>query len=440
MDCIHILLLFLYLVRVNATFAEIDKYQYGDEWFLTSTDPCRDFIQRILDVIKQGHLTKARQIAQTYIPPKCWQEATAAYRDLADSLLSNFEEYQNQMVSQLKLLTEISRPTARQDDVTSCWNINERSFSSDLWDKCCSPFVEFHQHQQNDSIEAECIQYHATGHRNRLCCELHAGSSSHLRLPALQEISIVVRLTMDNGETVRILLEQDGFLRQFDMSTVLWPSSFLLSLCIAAPIRCGLPELLKSVDDHRSGPIAIELGSGIGLSTIAMAKSLQNSTNSFPLIIATDREPQALALTFANSHFNTALESVVVRQLNHFEVSGLETLKEKCFPSTGSPAGFSVVLGSSLMSLFEGTENPNSSLWIALDLLLDRSNENALALFAHTKAEPILPPRDGSYRLVRRISGDVFQLRTRASASSDFEISAFQRQNKKKESLKKVEL
>jgi len=97
--------------------------------------------------------------------------------------------------------------------------------------------------------------------------------------------------------------------------------------------------------------------------------------------------------------------------------------------------GFAVVIGSSLQAFFYNTDDPTAQIWRALDILLDQNNPKAVALFCHTRSEPIRPPCDGSFELVRTISGDEFNMQTRAGETSDFEISLFGRQSYGKSSL-----
>jgi hypothetical protein len=104
--------------------------------------------------------------------------------------------------------------------------------------------------------------------------------------------------------------------------------------------------------------------------------------------------------------------------------------------------GFAVVMGSSLESLFEATEQDSQSnqLWTMLDVLLDPYNVNphAIAVLTHTTTFPLQAPVDGSFRLLRQVSGSVFGMQTQtqtqttrvgnsSSSSSCFEISFFQR-------------
>jgi hypothetical protein len=238
-----------------------------------------------------------------------------------------------------------------------------------------------------------------------------------------------------------LTLEQDGFLRPFDVSSLLWPAGYLLTLCVASPINCGALEVSKALDfalNHGivDKPYALELGAGIGGPSLAMSifiadaikaraggKQVYPSPQSF--VVATDFAPHSLALLIANTQANKA--PVTIARADHMNVTSLSELKERSFPHDGGETGFAIVLGSSLQAFFVGTEESSADLWKALDVLLDRRNPHAVAVLAHTKAEPVHPPSDGRFRLCRRISGDKFRMKTRSGEESDFVISVFQR-------------
>ena len=76
-------------------------------------------------------------------------------------------------------------------------------------------------------------------------------------------------------------LEQDGYLRPFDVAGIMWPTGYMLSLCLGNIIGCPIPELHilikeyqksfvleeeSNVDEmYQNHPLlAIELGAGIG--------------------------------------------------------------------------------------------------------------------------------------------------------------------------------
>ena len=227
-------------------------------------------------------------------------------------------------------------------------------------------------------------------------------------------------------------LEQDGFLRRFDAASVLWPSGYLLGLCVAAPSVCGVPELYEaaaSAPSSKSGLIAIELGAGVGLPSIAFARTLdrvddgerKGNKREAPRVIATDIAPQALALTKSNALAANA--SVATALLDHYN----ETALADYFRSTHHQgSGFSILLGSALQALFdESTVEKDHHLWKTLDSLLDSSG-TAIALLSHT-IHSLQVPDDGLFQRIRTISGDRFGMKTRWGEKSDFEISVFRR-------------
>jgi hypothetical protein len=133
-------------------------------------------------------------------------------------------------------------------------------------------------------------------------------------------------------------VQQDGFLRPYDTAAVMWPTAYLLSLCLGAPRRCGIAnELEKALQfycshnqHHHHGtqgtntithpydnyPLVIELGAGLGLPSIVLSTWLNqynltgstmksaeaaastSSTSSLlsPVAVVTDKSPAALAL------------------------------------------------------------------------------------------------------------------------------------------------
>lgn len=322
------------------------------------------------------------------------------------------------------------------------------------------------------------------------CCEfgpLHS-DWTYLRLPALHEPAIRLHIpyyyveedyakdttTATTNMTIMTLeLEQEGYLRLFDVSGILWPSGYLLTLCMGNLWQClllpshddlekddELSNLWQDYNDQNNmqqqqqqqhRPFALELGAGIGAASIALAKrlsqrkraSLPSSSSSSPWVIATDHAPHALALTLANAHFNTDNQTgdngaVAVEHMDHFNQSSVRSIRQKYFSEGGKEEeserhdGFSLVLGSSLQGLFADTHQANSPLWMVLDELLSYS-KHAMAVLVHTRDEPRLEEPaavDGKFRLVRRISGshELFgRMTTRWGDESEFEISIFRR-------------
>lgn len=388
-----------------------------------AVDPCDG--EAISLAIRSGDLSKARSLAQQTSSCK---GLTQLYVHEADTFLYG----NNNNINQLPVGKSQSRIKFAVDDVTNCWSfdVDTDEFAPDTWDKCCSQ-IWFAEDLGNpfdrSSDDSRC--YHKND-GSKLCCDLFQGSSSYLYLPLLKDLAIRLRVETDNVDSNSGLrtvetydLEQDGFLRQFDVAGILWPTGYLLTLCVAGPRNCGVPEIYKATTttttNGNAPMVAIELGTGIGAPSIALARALNNSI----VVVATDKAPHALALTNTNSHAANA--SVGTARLDHFNTTDIWRFRQE-----HSPSGFSIVLGSSLQALFDDTtDDRDHQLWTTLELLVDSSNPNAVVLLAHS-INTLKAPQDGSFRLVRKISGNQFGMKTRYGESSDFEISVFQRQLK----------
>lgn len=320
------------------------------------------------------------------------------------------------------------------------------------WDDCCSMLP---QNKGLDilggTIVSNCAIFNP-------CCEFFVGSSAYLRLPALHEPALAIRLDFFSSDDLKMErknvttnttawttildLEQDGYLRLFDVAGILWPSGYLLTQCMSNPKRCGIQDLLDMAwSRHHSGgdgdrPMLIELGTGVGAASIASALYLQQGQHyslgrdkigNAPSVVATDVSPHSLALTLSNSWCNGA--NVTVDFLNYDNMTSVLETRQHYYPAIKSsePTGFPVVIGSSLQSIFEDSHNNNSNLWTTLDLLLDKHNPHALAVFVHTRSNPLTPPPNGSFELVRQISGDILEMQTRTGETSDFELFLFRR-------------
>jgi hypothetical protein len=355
-------------------------------------------------------------------------------------------------------------------------------------------------------------------HPHRLsCCEFFHGSSSYTKLPVLHEPAVRMRMRIDtknNANTgyessstiINLDLEQEGYLRPFDVSTVLWPSAYFLTLCVTDPSRCGAPEIVMAMDSihtdegsHKNdnqndcrgtdyGPVAVELGTGIGAPSIVLTLILQQkreyhnakraqakctpvedengvaTSSSPPLLVATDVAPQSLAITLANARFNGAT-ALAVASLNFTNIQEVQAFRTQYFAATKSSTnptdtaddlstttvvastiasttttsttsvtrnGFTILLGSSLQALFhDSAMRETKMLWNVLDELLDTDNPHAVAILAHTIDDPIDdPPVDSDFVLSRRVSGDVFDMTTRSGDTSEFVLSIFQRRRR----------
>lgn len=423
--------------------------------------PCGEHTNRISQYVRSGRLSLARSAAVEAVAanPECEKSIASAYVEASDALLHRDRNDGN--YSYLSLVNSIARDQSSNTDLdpTPCWGGGGEHFD---WDACCSAF------RKTETCSSGAIFLVAQASADNLngqgaggivacadpssglpvCCDFFAGSSSHLRLPALREVALNVRVSMPSStdaiivQNVTLSLEQDGFLRPFDVSSILWPAGYLLTLCVASPLQCGAIELSRAIDSaidirgQRSNAFAIELGAGIGAPSIAMSLFIERAlslrrakdhdgaagieSSQPPLVVATDAALHSLALSAANARTNHA--SVEVLRADYTNLSALSDIEK------GSGGGFAVVLGSSLQAFFDGTHDPNASLWSALDILLDPNIPEAVAVLSHTRSEPVRPPRDGRYRLCRRITGDVFGMKTRSGDTSDFAVSLFQRE------------
>mmetsp|Transcript_14749 Transcript_14749/g.31778 ORF Transcript_14749/g.31778 Transcript_14749/m.31778 type:complete len:478 (+) Transcript_14749:204-1637(+) len=439
--------------------------------FLPSTNSfgtssvCEEYTDEISHHIRNGQLSLARATAVPAVSahPECERSIAKSYVEVSDALLNKGNCY-------LSLVDSVARNNSSADmnsasrsrprDSMPCWDGSDSTEdAANRWDTCCSAlsrrdtasslsaniFMESTSKHASvgeiDSLtESECKS--ASG--LPLCCDLFVSSPSHLRLPALREVGLTVRVSMATGtdaasaavaeKNVTLSLEQDGFLRPFDISSILWPAGYLLTLCVASPRLCGAIELGRAIDaaieSGRHNSFAIELGAGVGGPSIAMSLNIQRvllqatnhrkegiGSSQHSLVLATDRALHSLALVIANARTNHASVDAVLSDYSN--LTALSELRRE-------RAGFAVVLGSSLQTFFGNTEDPESPLWSALDILLDPNNPQAVAALSHTRTEPVNPPNDGRYKLCRRISGDVFGMQTRSGDTSDFHVSLFQ--------------
>merc|ERR1712238_82769 len=368
------------------------------------------------------------------------------------------------------------------------WNIVN---PNDIWDEFCS-ILPTENKQTNNHPKKEFPLKISPLWQDPLqkfsvrtdCCEFSPGSWTYLRLPVVHEPAIRLRIPYHSIQQQQSLnthdsfvsldLEQDGYLRPFDVSGILWPTGYMLSLCFGDLIGCPIPELHTLVlqyqqsfisKNSRSYPplstFALELGAGVGASSIALAKSLQrmwfpslsseHRKKQQPWVVATDVAPHALALTMANANKNQVDDIIDTSLMDHFNQTSIQEVKKNKFPSRiiktrkahlfyntqeqtwPQNDGFAMIFGSSLQGLFQDTGCPESFLWRTLDELLDRNNKNSLVILGHSRVEPFKIPPDPNfpYRLVRRLSAsDAFfgDMKTRTGDKSDFEIYVFQPQ------------
>jgi hypothetical protein len=443
---------------------------------------CRIPLQELQSLVALGDLTTARYEALRAVTayPHCQSKIAQTYVTIFDKAYSQEGSYLRDVTRLSYSIASVRRNFAKHDEL-NCTTLKLRHHRSidwtfhdlnQIWDNCCSilPQMTTKIASKNFMTMFDNVDKLLQLESCSCCCDFTPGSWSYLRLPALHEPAVRLRIPQqqqqqqqqkknanndnpkESGSDDMVLdLEQDGYLRLFDVATILWPSGYMLSLCLGNIWICNVPELSSIIGEFyhhqpRSSsstrPFAIELGAGIGASSIAFSKSLEKlspstARNTRPLVVATDIAPYSIALTINNAIYNniTTIETVVV---DHLNVTSVENMMNLFFPKQQQEnlqpqdrQGFSLVFGSSLQGLFDDTSRSDSILWTVLDILLDRSNPNAIAIFVHTRGpDQLMEPSSSSFRLIRRISGSEEQfgnMMTRGGDTSDFEICVFRR-------------
>jgi hypothetical protein len=334
-------------------------------------------------------------------------------------------------------------------------NMSPGSAIIQRWNDCCSFF-----HTSPTKDEYSCYDTTNNNDNNkkdrRLCCEVSPTNDNHLILPALREPMVNINLPIFKGNTndenntrsETMYIEQEGSLRMFDVSGVLWPAGYLLGLCLSNPLSCGIPEVLDAMmlNGGRRQPIAIELGAGVGFPSLAFAKALryhhmlnkassddakvcddESDNISMPIVVATDVSNSSVALIASNARINNVSGDVIPMRLNHTDISELLHLTQQFVN------GFDMIIASSLQSLFDNTSRDDALLWQVLDALLSKDNDNAIIVLCHVKTgdERIQLPIESVFECIRRISGDHFRMKTRDGLNSDFELVVIRRRRKR---------
>ena len=112
--------------------------------------------------------------------------------------------------------------------VRRCWPAGPDQQLRQHWTACCAPFAS--AGIDGGEASAGC----AVGTDDRAaCCAFGPGSDSYQAVPALMETEIPLWLAKPRPAV--LTLQQDGFLRPFDMPTVLWPAGYLLATWVVRP-------------------------------------------------------------------------------------------------------------------------------------------------------------------------------------------------------------
>mmetsp|Transcript_11870 Transcript_11870/g.25686 ORF Transcript_11870/g.25686 Transcript_11870/m.25686 type:complete len:378 (-) Transcript_11870:379-1512(-) len=252
-----------------------------------------------------------------------------------------------------------------------------------IWEECCSSLPR---------SPSACTRLHAN---QTSCCVMSAGSKAFLSLPVLREISIQVGL--QNGRLLRI--EQDGLLRPFDVSTVLWPAGYLLSQWVSSPEQCAPREGRRRV---------LEVGAGTCTAGIAAATCGYE-------VVCTDVASWSLPLATANAHMNNVGGLVRVARFDWDDDDGLKRV--------AAMGPFDLIIGAALQF-----EKWLPRMWYVLEVLTDKSDTctadtgtGALVALSHTTGS--LPEPPAPFAITERVSGLDFGMHTAWSeVESDFEV------------------
>jgi len=219
-------------------------------------------------------------------------------------------------------------------------------------------------------------------------CEARAEDGTWLDIPRLQELLVCIPA----GERM-LVLEQDGFLRAFDMPTVLWPAGYFLALWAAA--HC---HLLKGR--------VLELGAGVGAPSIAASLCGGNT------VLATDKVPHGLVNIRTNAMINGA--SVEVRLLDWDNDADVR--------SVVADGQFDVVLGSGLAPHRWADRLCGMLTWLL------RPTSGRAVLSHGVDDLDLAKGCQGNDRLLVEVTvtGDEYGLQTRWGTSSEFEIVVLQ--------------
>lgn len=268
--------------------------------------------------------------------------------------------------------------------VSACFGDEDQE---DGWLRCCS------------SLRATATDCFASAQEHWACCNIGPnGTRAFLRLPALREISLTLRLP--TGALIR--MAQDGLLRPFDVPTVLWPGGYLLAQFASDPRHCAA---------WRGGTV-LELGSGVG--AVAVAAVGCGTT-----VLATDAAPRSLALTRANA----ALNGVPRERLRTMR---FDWESDSDLARVAGEGPFAAVIGASLEF-----ERWPSRFWSVVERLASAGTQVVLAHTsgAFAPGTKLALPAGSALAQVETVSGLEYGMHTRwADDEADFEIVTLRRE------------
>ena len=264
---------------------------FGTDTFLDSETSFQDEFRWL---IESGRLSTARRNALEELQnpsPNGLQKDEIA-KIYAETFQKSYNAGGDEYLQ--KIRNSLNEPTLRaKDDSPNCVKTHSDWTTVDpyeLWDESCSilprPVDEgthdpsFLSSSQQNSFSSSFFQ--------EQCCVFTQGSWTYLRLPAIFEPAIQLgirqryNISNKNSSVTFLNLEQDGYLRPYNVAGILWPTGYMLSLCLGNIRGRPIPELYDLIRDYQTDliaeqtshsiemlenyPLALELGAGIGAS------------------------------------------------------------------------------------------------------------------------------------------------------------------------------
>ena len=304
-------------------------------------------------------------------------------------------------------------PDVRQDPIGLNCQHPLGSFPVGLWNACCSK-VSWRNRPNGStgSVSSMVIDPFFLGATvvddpcASFCCELHELSTAALHLPLLDELALRLRVDIalpndtTSKQTNTFFIQQDGWLRPYEPSTVLWPTGYLLALCLSQPARCG------DIGNTRRRVI-LEIGPGVGAALVVASRVFTPE-----MIIAVDASTAALALVHDNLLYQSSEVASSPRVILHHANIMTDAVCDRFGP-------VDMVLVSSVPALLQ----QHDLLESLLDCWLD---SDGVAVIAYSLEQP--PPIiDNNYDHYNRviISARQLSLRTRRSYTSDDDDDEF---------------
>ncbi len=372
---------------------------------------CADIVRPF---VAEGALSDGRAAALSlYLSsptPSVARDCASSWQTLVDARLESSSggyAYIAKVAS--RAAVRAAAPTA---SVRRCWETLQPG-----WTSCCAPYTSAREKDESDRAGQLSCTLEPTD--LDACCAFGPGSDAHQAVPVLMEPTIRLWLPKAAGTTSGddpaerpaevVQLQQDGFLRPFDMPSVLWPAGYLLAEWVAAPAQCG--------GGGWRGKRVLELGVGIGASAVAVARCGASS------VVATDKAWRALALTAENAALTGVGDRVEVVQFDwEGEGAGWEAAARSLAAEHGP---FDAILGAALQ--FETWEE---RLWPTLTALARGAGggegsgwarEITVALATTAGALPA-PPQQSGWSVREVISGDGFGMSDLRGGPSEFEV------------------